>query len=222
MCGLAGILCYEGGSTLPGRPLLQKMIGTLRHRGPDSCGFYADRHVGLAHARLSIIDLAGGDQPMANEDRTLWIVFNGEIFNYIELRNDLQRCGHRFRTSSDTEVILHAFEEWGTESFTRFNGQWAFALWDSRTRRLCLCRDRVGVRPLYYTQQGHRLLFASEIKALFADRSVVRRIDPRGLTQVFTYWCPIAPTTVFEGIEELRPGCYRTYGMNGLLAEGQY
>jgi asparagine synthase (glutamine-hydrolysing) len=222
MCGLAGIFCFEQTSSVPGKPLLQKMISTLRHRGPDSCGFYRDRQVGLAHARLSIIDLVGGDQPMANEDRTLWIVFNGEIYNYIELRNDLQRCGHRFRTSSDTEVILHAFEEWGTDSFLRFNGQWAFALWDSKSKRLCLCRDRVGVRPLFVTQQGHRLLFASEIKALFADHSVVRKIDPRGLAQVFTHWCPTAPTTVFEGVEELRPGSYRTYGVNGLLVEGQY
>lgn len=222
MCGLAGVFTYGGIRVDNTHALLYSMICAVRHRGPDSCGLYRDTHGGLAHARLSIIDLAGGDQPMANEDKTLWVVFNGEIFNYVELRKELQQRHHIFRTSSDTEVILHAYEEWGTECFVRLNGQWSVALWDTRRRQLCLCRDRVGVRPLYVLAQTHRLLFASEVKAIFAEPSVQRAINPMGLAQTFTYWCPVAPMTLFEGVEEVQPGSYRIYDSHGLKEERVY
>ncbi|NLE37588.1 MAG: asparagine synthase (glutamine-hydrolyzing), partial [Pirellulaceae bacterium] len=178
-----------------------------------------DRCVGLGHARLSIIDPAGGHQPMGSGESGLWITFNGEIFNYIELRRQLAAKGHRFRTRSDTEVILHAYQEWGEACVERFNGQWAFAVWDERRRRLFLSRDRLGVRPLYYTQQGDRFVFASEVKAIFVDPDVPRRIDPVGLDQVFTYWSPLAPRTVFEGIRELPPGHNLTWQAGRLTVE---
>src|SRR5262252_9569399 len=151
------------------------MVGALRHRGPDGFGPYRDGRVGLGHARLAIIDLETGDQPLANATDDLWIVFNGEIFNYLELRAELVAAGHRFRTKGDTEVIVHAFEAWGEQAFERMNGQFAFALWDQRRRRLTLVRDRLGVRPLHYAEHAGRLYFASEVKSLFA---AVRELPP--------------------------------------------
>src|SRR6266545_1497526 len=165
MCGIAGIVDLRGGEP-PARAALERMLGALTDRGPDEFGLYRDRLAGLAHSRLSIIDLAGGQQPLCNEDGSLWIVFNGEVFNYLELRAELEGCGHAFRTRSDTEVIVHAWEEWGPGAFQRMNGQWAAALWDARRRALILSRDRLGVRPLYYSEAGGRVVFASEVKAL--------------------------------------------------------
>src|SRR6185436_10065242 len=151
---------------------LRQMLGMIRHRGPDQFGIYIDDQVGLASARLSIIDLKAGQQPISNEDGSLWIVFNGEIFNYIELRPELEARGHRFATDSDTEVLLHLFEEYGPDCLPRLNGQFAFAIWNSRDQTLFLARDRLGVRPLFYTEAEGALIFASEIKALFADARV--------------------------------------------------
>jgi asparagine synthase (glutamine-hydrolysing) len=184
------------------------MAAAVEHRGPDEFGTYRDSWAGLAHARLSIIDLATGQQPLCNEDGSLWIVFNGEIFNYVELRALLEDRGHRFRTASDTEVIVHAFEEWGERCVDRFNGQFAFAIWDSRAKRTFLARDPVGIRPLYHATIGRRFLFASEVKSIFADPSVPREFDPEGIDQVFTFWTTIAPVTPFLGVRELRPGHY--------------
>ena len=187
------------------------MVGAQRHRGPDEFGLYRDQHAGLGHARLSIIDIATGQQPLANEDDSLWVVFNGEIFNHVELHAELKASGHRFRTQSDTEVIVHAFEQWGEGSFERFNGQWAIALWDRRRQVLTLCRDRVGVRPLYFAEHDDHLYFASEVKAIFAaDASIPRRLDPRGLDETFTFWTAVPPQGVFAGISEVRPGHIRT------------
>lgn len=226
MCGIAGIidLWAPGGGKrpIPSLDLLEKMAASLAHRGPDAFGMYRDQRASLVHARLSIIDLAGGGQPLSNERGTIWIVFNGEIFNYIELRQELQSLGHLFRTSSDTEVIVHAYEQWGEECFPRFNGQWAVALWDSASGRLTLSRDRVGVRPLYVKLEGGRLWFASEVKALFVDPAMRRALDVRGLDQTFTYWAPLPPTTLFEGIEELPAGSYRIYDSEGLRSERYY
>ena len=192
------------------------MAGALHHRGPDEFGVYRDARAGLAHARLSIIDLATGQQPLCNEDETLWVVFNGEIFNYLELRPELEALGHRFRTNSDTEVIVHAYEAWGDDAFARFNGQFAIALWDTTRRRLTLARDRVGVRPLYYCEHDGRFMFASEVKALFAaDPSMRRAFDPVGVDQTFTFWSVVAPRTVFAGVSELEPGHVLTLPMNG-------
>jgi asparagine synthase (glutamine-hydrolysing) len=182
------------------------MIAALRHRGPDEFGTYVDRVAGLAHARLSIIDLLTGQQPLSNEDETLWIVFNGEIFNYVELRTELMDLGHAFKTSSDTEVIVHAYEAWGDRCVERFNGQFALAIWDSRRRRLFLARDRLGVRPLYYAVASDRFLFASEVKAIFTDPSVPREIDPAGIDMVFTFWTTLSPVTPFASVRELPAG----------------
>ena len=221
MCGIAGILNVTR-TEPPSLDTLGAMIGAIRHRGPDAFGVFRDASVGLAHARLSIIDLATGDQPMTNEDGTLWLVFNGEIFNYVELRSELETLGHRFRTKSDTEVILHAFEAWGNNCWERFNGQWAVALWNTMTHSLTLCRDRVGVRPIYCHAGGGRLRFASEIKSLFADPGVPRGLDRRGIAQVFTYWASIAPQSVFSGIEEMPPATVRVYDRNGGMKEERY
>ncbi len=205
MCGIAGLLA--GGGEPPALPELRRMAGALRHRGPDEFGVYRDAACGLAHARLSVIDLATGQQPMSNEDGTLWIAYNGELYNYLELRAELAANGHRFRTRSDTEVVVHAWEAWGEQAFPRFNGQWALALWDSTRRTLVLSRDRLGVRPLYLGRHRGRLYFASEVKAIFAaDPCFPRRLDPRGIDETFTFWSPVPPQTVFQQIEELEPG----------------
>ncbi|MDP1676405.1 MAG: asparagine synthase (glutamine-hydrolyzing) [Bacteroidota bacterium] len=222
MCGIAGIIHTDDRHGSPSRKILTAMIHTIRHRGPDEFGIYRDQYAGLGHARLSLIDLATGQQPMTNEDESLWIVFNGEIFNYLELRSELEKRGHRFRTHSDTEVILHAYETWGNDCFNKFNGQWAVALWNSRERSLILSRDRVGVRPLFIHQGHGRILFASEVKALFADPNVPREIDARGLDQTFTYWSPIAPTTMFKQIEAIVPGSVRTYRRDGTHTDELY
>jgi asparagine synthase (glutamine-hydrolysing) len=205
MCGIAGLVNLKD-LPPPDPGLLRRMAGAVRHRGPDEFGIYRDARAGLAHARLSIIDLSTGQQPLSNEDGSLWIVFNGEVYNYLELREDLERRGHRFRTRSDTEVLVHAYEEWGERSVERFNGQFALALWDRRALRLFLARDRLGVRPLYHSASGGRFAFASEVKSLFADPAFPREIDPEGLDQVFTFWTTVAPVTVFRGIRELTPG----------------
>ena len=204
MCGIAGIVSAHGAGIDAAR--LADMLAMLEHRGPDDRGIHVEPSAGLAHARLSIIDLAGGAQPMTNEDRSLWITFNGEIFNYVELRESLAARGHRFKSVSDTEVLLHLFEESGADAVHQLNGQWAFAIWNARTRTLVLSRDRLGVRPLYYTVCGSQLLFVSEIKALFAHPAVSREIDPIGLDNVFTFWTTIAPRTIFSNIQELPPG----------------
>ena len=182
------------------------MVRALHHRGPDGHGALVEGPIGLGHARLSIIDLAGGAQPLGNEDGQIQVVFNGEIFNYLELRADLLARGHIFRTASDTEVLVHLYEEHGDDFVTHLNGQFAIALWDARRQRLLLARDRVGIRPLYYTQLGGRLIFASEVKALFALPQVPRRLDAAGLASVFSYWSVLAPGTVFEGVLSLPPG----------------
>jgi len=161
MCGIAGLLNFTGEPVDPALP--RRMIDLVRHRGPDGLGFHCDANVGLAHARLSILDLAGGHQPMHNEDQSLWITFNGEIFNYLELREQLLRKGHRFATRSDTEVILHLYEELGEDCVREFNGQWAFAIWDSNARKLFLSRDRMGVRPLFYRVTPESFAFAMRI-----------------------------------------------------------
>ncbi|MHB8893970.1 MAG: asparagine synthase (glutamine-hydrolyzing) [Candidatus Geothermincolia bacterium] len=205
MCGIAGIHHPTRGASVP-KLYLEAMAAVLRHRGPDGFGFYRDEHVGLAHTRLSIIDLEGGWQPIHNEDRSVWIVFNGEIFNYVELRAALEKQGHVFSTKSDTEVIVHLYEQYGTACLSYLNGQFAFAIWDAKNRRLFLARDRVGIRPLYYAMVGDELLFASEIKALFTDPRLPREIDPNALDQIFTFWMTVPPCTAFRGISELEPG----------------
>jgi asparagine synthase (glutamine-hydrolysing) len=205
MCGIVG-LYSPGSAAAPQRAELEAMAAALRHRGPDGEGVRVDGAIGLGHTRLSIIDLEGGAQPLSNEDATVWVVFNGEIFNYVELRRELLAAGHRLRTESDTEVIVHLYEELGERFVERLNGQFAIALWDQARQRLVLARDRVGIRPLFYTRAGPRLAFASEVKSLIAGRTIVPRLSAAALSQVFTYWAPLPGTTVFEGVEALPPG----------------
>jgi len=219
MCGICGERSY--GPQVPDLSVLRAMIRTLRHRGPDGSGCFRDRDVALGHTRLSIIDAAGGTQPMSNEDGQVWVSFNGEVFNYLELADDLRARGHRFRTRSDTEVIVHAWEQWGLDCFRRFNGQWALAIWDRRSRELILSRDRFGILPLFHTQTGDRVLFASEIKALLADPAVPRAFDPNGLYEVLTFWSTIAPRTVFADIHQVPPGECLTFG-DGELRRYRY
>ena len=214
MCGICGIVNYADRPS-PDPEIVKSMLGQLRHRGPDSSGLYLDRRAILGHSRLAIIDLETGTQPLSNENEALWITYNGELYNYVELREELIQAGHKFKTKSDTEVFLHAYEEWGTQCFSRFNGQWAAAIWDAHNRVCILCRDRAGIRPLYYTFHNGRLHFASEIKALFADRSIHRKFDAAGLEQVFTFWCPVAPRTAFEKINQLPPAHYAIIKCDG-------
>ena len=211
MCGIGGIANLSAVEP-PSREALERMAAALDHRGPDDRGVYRDAGGGLAHTRLSIIDLDGGHQPLCNEDGSIWCAFNGEIFNYLELRAELVERGHRFRTRSDTEVIVHAWEQWGEGALERMSGQWAFALWEPGPRRLTLSRDRLGIRPLYHAVHAGRVIFASTVRALFAgEPALSRELDPDGIDETFTFWSVVPPQTVFRGVSELEPGHVRIY-----------
>ncbi|MBI5064533.1 MAG: asparagine synthase (glutamine-hydrolyzing) [Desulfatitalea sp.] len=214
MCGIAGIVNFKAKENQ--ELILNRMLRAMSHRGPDATGLYLSDACGLGHARLSIIDLSGGYQPMYNETRDVWIVFNGEVFNYPELREGLIQRGHRFYSQSDTEVIVHLYEEHGPEVFTHLNGQFAIAIWDARRRKLLLGRDRLGIRPLFYRLDNGRLHFASEIKALFTDGRIPRRLNAQTLSDVFTCWTPVDPLTAFEGIYQLPPGHLAVFDADGL------
>ncbi len=213
MCGVCGVVSLEGP---PDLELVDRMIGQLAHRGPDGSGYFRDGAAALGHTRLAIIDTAGGGQPLTNEDGRYWVTFNGEIFNYVELGAQLRDLGHQFRTASDTEVIVHAWEQWGPGCFARFNGQWALAIWDRQRQELVMSRDRLGVRPLYYARTGSGLVFASEVKALFEHPDVPRELDRIGLDQVFTFWSTVAPRTAFRDVQQLAPGTYATFRLGEL------
>jgi asparagine synthase (glutamine-hydrolysing) len=204
MCGIAGLLSARGEAETRAR--VSKMTAALDHRGPDGRGIHVEPGIALGHTRLSIIDIAGGHQPMCNADQSLTITFNGEIFNYIELRAKLEARGQRFRTRSDTEVILRLYETYGEACVDHLNGDFAFSIWDRRKQKLMLARDRMGVRPLFYTQHRGEFHFASEVKALLAVPGITAELDPIALDQIFTLWVPLAPRTPFKGICELPPG----------------
>lgn len=204
MCGVVGLAVDAG--TTPAQAMLESMVAAIRHRGPDDEGYYVAPGIGLGHARLSIIDLGGGKQPIHNEDKSVWISYNGEVFNYLELRRDLEKRGHRFYTETDTEVIVHLYEEYGDDFVHRLNGQFAFALWDNCRRRLILVRDRAGILPLFYAETRGKLVFASEVKGILASGLISARLDRATLDEVFTFWCPVAPKTVFAGVSQVRPG----------------
>jgi asparagine synthase (glutamine-hydrolysing) len=220
MCGIAGYFQLKD-KCAPDYDLIGRMVRQIQHRGPDEFGAYFDEYCALGQARLSIIDLSGGSQPLCNEDGTLWISFNGEIFNYIELRPELEKLGHVFKTKSDTEVIVHAYEQWGKECMSRFNGQFAIAIYDKKSRSLFLTRDRMGIRPVFYTVHNDRVTFASEIKAIFCDPTIPRKIDYKGLDEVFTWWTTAAPRTVFENVRELEAGTWVEI-KNGRPTAGRY
>ena len=222
MCGIAGFYQLFNQQAEPQR-ILEQMIYPVTHRGPDGFGFFTDKNVGLAHARLSIVDLEGGWQPITNEDNTLWIIFNGEIFNYPELRQRLVSLGHIFSTQSDTEVILHLYEEKGVGCLADLNGQFAIAIYDTKKQSLFLARDRMGIRPLFYTNHNGSFYFASEIKSLFsASSSIPREIDPRIMSEIFTFWCPAEEETIFTGVKQLLPGHYIEITTSGVAAPQSY
>ncbi len=217
MCGIAGYLNLDG-SPAP-RERIEPMLLCLRHRGPDGFGVYVGPECVIGHARLSIIDIAGGWQPIFNEAGNLAITFNGEIYNYVELRRDLEALGHAFYTNSDTEVIVHAFEEWGRGCVTKFNGQFAFAVYDAASRSMFLGRDRLGVRPLYYALSGSRLVFGSEVKALLASGFVEPELSPDGIDQIYSLWTNVFPKTPFRGVSELPPAHTMIVSRRGVSLE---
>ncbi|HEY3076454.1 MAG TPA: asparagine synthase (glutamine-hydrolyzing) [Burkholderiales bacterium] len=220
MCGIAGFFALTPRPLAP-RGVLERMVEAVRHRGPDDAGVYLDRRAGLGHRRLSIIDLAGGRQPLATADEKLWVTFNGEIFNYVELTAELIGRGRAFRTRSDTETLLHAYAEYGPACVESFNGDFAYAIWDRERSRLVMARDRMGVRPLYYTVHDGVLVFASEVKSLFLYPGLRAELDPLGLDQCFTFWSPLAPRTAFKGVYELPPG-HQLIAEHGTVKVQQY
>src|SRR5262245_53790534 len=208
MCGIAGIIDGQGRGV--DRSSLERMCSRLAHRGHDAESFFVNHDAGLAQRRLSIIDLASGKQPMANEDGSIWVTFNGEIYNFQELRERLEGLGHRFATHSDTEVIVHAYEQYGIDCVRHFRGMFAFGVWDIPRRRLFLARDRVGKKPLFYALTAGKLLFASELQALVHHPDVTRRPDLTALDDYLTYGYIPAPATGFQGIRKLPPAHYLT------------
>jgi asparagine synthase (glutamine-hydrolysing) len=217
MCGIYGIFDRSGYHV--SEELIGKMGSVLQHRGPDGEGRYVQREIGLGHRRLSIIDVSGGGQPITNEDNTLQLIFNGEIYNYIELREELVKAGHVFTTRSDTEVILHGYEEWGTSCVERFNGIFAFAIWDNVDRSLFMARDHLGVKPLYYVVLGDRIAFASEIKALLEIPECPREVDLQALAELFTLRYVPSPKTLFAGIMKLPPAHWMQVDAEKLLLQ---
>jgi asparagine synthase (glutamine-hydrolysing) len=208
MCGICGVLNLSPSADPVAEPILRSMTDTLRHRGPDAEGFFVapNHQVGLGFRRLSIVDLATGDQPMANEDESIWLVFNGEIYNHAAHRPGLESRGHRFRSRCDAEVILHLYEEYGPDCVHHLRGMFAFAIWDSRRRQLVLARDRIGVKPLYFAATPRTLLFGSEIKALLSHPDLEARLNEAALSLYLTFAATPAPRTLFEGIDKLPPG----------------
>ncbi|MBD3384809.1 asparagine synthase (glutamine-hydrolyzing) [candidate division KSB1 bacterium] len=209
MCGIAGIIQKSEMQSDPFKRI-RTMVAIMKHRGPDGQGIYLDQQASLGHARLAIIDPEGGIQPMSNEDDSLWLVCNGEIFNYIELKKDLEKRGHRFKTRSDVEVLLHLFEEHRENLLEHLNGQYAFAIWDRQRKNLFIARDHVGICPLFYYQSKDEFIFASEIKAIIAAMPSTPSLNIKSLIQTFTFWSPLPGFTLFEHIEQLVPGCYLT------------
>ena len=207
MCGIAGVLHHDP-SDVPSREGLERMAGSIRHRGPDSDGFLVSGPAGLAHRRLSIIDLVAGGQPMSSADGAVWVIFNGEIYNYPELRAEMESAGHAFRTRSDTEVLVELFRMEGAASFRKLNGMFACAFWNVATRELTLVRDRWGKKPLYYASGARELRFGSEIKAILAYGDLERRVHPGALHEYLSQGYVSGPQTIFEGVERLLPGHY--------------
>ena len=205
MCGITGVV-YSASRRIVDPCVLKRMADSIAHRGPDADGFHIDRNVGLAHRRLSIIDLEGGDQPIGNEDGSIQVVFNGEIYNFRELRSELESKGHQFKTFSDTEVIVHLYEELGDRCVERLRGMFAIALWDSRKQRLLLARDRVGIKPLFVSVNDHRIVFGSELKPLLAHGDIQRELDPAAIDEYLNYGVIPGDRCIFKGVEKLLPG----------------
>ena len=205
MCGIAGILNLRSNEKIS-EELVLSMVEQLNHRGPDGQGCIVNDHVGLGHARLSIIDVAGGQQPIHNEDKTIWVVFNGEIFNFIELREELEKQGHQFYTHTDTEVIVHLYEQYGDKFVQHLNGQFAIALWDTNKKRFILVRDRPGIHPLFYRVKNNKLYFGSEVKAILKGVGESPTLNKVALDELMTFWAPVGSNVIFNDIESLEPG----------------
>ena len=221
MCGIAGLLRFDGQPA--DRSIVKRMTDAIAHRGPDGEGFLVTGPVGLGHRRLSIIDLSvAASQPMSNEDDTVHVIYNGEIYNFQDVRADLEARGHRFKSRTDSEVILHGYEEWGTDCLSRFNGMFAFALWDGRTERLWLVRDRIGVKPLFYSVAADAIRFGSEIKAVIADPGVGRRLDADALQQFLAFNYLPAPRTLFKDVRQVEPGHYLLIDRSGSVRDVEY
>jgi len=215
MCGFAGYMDLRSGRVAK-KEVLARMAQTIVHRGPDSSGYFLEEQFGLGFRRLSIIDLEGGNQPMTNEDHSIVLACNGEIYNYRELRTGLEEKGHVFRTKCDVEVLLHLYEDNGVDFLNKLNGQFAFVIYDRKKKELFLARDQVGINPLYYTIADGVLIFASEIKAILEHPSVRREVDLTGLDQTLSFPGVVSPRTMFKGIESLESGHYITVRDNDL------
>ncbi len=214
MCGISGIIDYSSKENSRGN--LESMLRSISYRGPDESGIYHSAFATIGNVRLSIIDIKGGQQPLSDPSGRFWIVFNGEIFNYKELRLDLEKKGITFKSHSDTEVLVQLYVVYGKECLHLLNGQFSFAIWDKINEEIFFARDRVGIRPFFYNIQNHVFSFASEIKALFQQKDIPRELSSESLSQVYTYWTTITPNTVFKGIFELPPGHFGVYNRNGI------
>lgn len=220
MCGICGYLTW--GQEAIQEEIIHQMCQVIRHRGPDDEGIYLEKNVGLGMRRLNIIDLVTGHQPIHNEDETIWIVYNGEIYNFPELRDSLEKNGHRFYSRTDTEVIVHLYEEMGSRCVERFNGMFAFCLWDKKQNLLFLARDRMGIKPLHYTQVNNQFIFGSEIKSILVHPSISRELDLNSLSKYLTFEYIPAPNTIFKGIKKLLPGHTLKVSLNGQIHIERY
>lgn len=220
MCGICGKFIFDRNGFVAPQDL-RAMASAIQHRGPDDEGYYLEGPLGLGFRRLSIIDLSTGHQPLSNEDGTVWVVFNGEIYNYLELRSDLINRGHVFRTKTDTEVLVHLYEEYGTDMLTQLRGMFGFALWDENHKSLLLARDRLGIKPLYYSRSEKFLVFGSEIKAILADPAVPREIDPDLIDRFLTFYYMPGEETLFKNVRKLPPGSY-LFASDGRVTIRQY
>ena len=219
MCGIAGIYNYRSASGTSATDSVKKMLTNIRHRGPDECGMYVGNNVTLGNVRLSIVDLASGQQPMCDESGNYWIVYNGEIFNHAELRVEIEKKGIRLKTKCDTEVVVQMYALYGKDCLSYFNGQFAFCIWNKKDNELFFARDRVGIRPLYYWKQNDSFAFCSEIKGLYALDGISRALRPQSLAQIFTFWTTVSPYTPFENVYELPPGHYMRVNASGMTID---
>ena len=219
MCGIAGIYNLSRNTNFPVENGVKRMLALIRHRGPDESGIYISGDIAIGNVRLSIIDLESGHQPMPDESGNYWIVYNGEIFNYPELREHIQKKGVQLKTQSDTEVVVQMYAIYGSQCLQYFNGQFSFCIWDKKKKECFLARDRVGILPLFYSFENNVFAFCSEMKGLLSFGSIKKALNIESLAQIFTYWATIAPNTPFKKIYQLPPGHYMLVNNEGLKIE---